>query len=89
MDIIVYTLCLAFSVIFTLFGMKNDWLSVIAIVFNMSVVADIYVNGLTEVIGHSGGTPVTRNFGVDTVILIPIFFAVIGVFGILVRWRAR
>lgn len=89
MDIAVYVICLACGLFFTLIGLKDDRLAFIGLVFNVVVVSDVFVNGLTEVIGYASGVPVTRSFGVDTVILIPMFYCVILLFGIIVRWRSR
>lgn len=89
MDILIYVICLAFGVFFTLFGIKNDYLSFVGIVFNVVVTADVFTNGLTEVIGHVDGEEVTRSFGVDTVILIPMFFVILLVLGMLLRWNSR
>lgn len=87
MDIVVFVICLAMGCFFTLIGLKNSWLAVISMSFNTVVSADVYVNGLSEVIGHNAGETVTRTFGVDTAILIPMFLAIICALGIFLRWR--
>lgn len=89
LELIVFVLCLGFGLVWVLLGLRWWFLGVLGMIFNFSVVVDVFVNGLTDVIGYVGGSVVEVSYGVDVVILLPMFFVVVGAVGLLLGRRRR
>lgn len=88
MDIVIFAVCLIFELVFVLLGLKAWFFAMVGAVFGAVLSADLYANGLSEVFGYSGSSPLTRSFGVDTVILIPMLFTVVCGLALFVRFRS-
>lgn len=79
-----------FGLIWVLLGLKHWFFAFLGVMFNVSVSASVFVGGLSEVTGYYGGVAVTESYGVDVVILLPMFFVLVGAISLYYRfWGGR
>lgn len=83
MDIIVYIICMAFIMFFTLIGFKFVEFSVISIIANMFVIGLLLNGGLDMAIGYYDSEVVTNSFSIDFAIVFNVLFSVISAFKVI------
>ncbi len=90
LDVLVFAVCLVIGLVFTVFGFRKDLIAFLGIIFNVYVIFDVFFVGLTEGVGYVyGSINSTRSFDVGAIVLLPMFFVVVLVVGVVVRWRSR
>lgn len=89
MDLIIFMIVSMFGLVFTFVGFRFVEFSLFSMLINISSVALLGSEGLTQVIGYNSTNNITQTFDVGLLILVPLFIAILNFFAILKYVRDR
>lgn len=84
MEVFVFLVCMIFHLLLFFLSLGKPVVAILDVVFGSYIIGDLFINGLTEVIGYSE-SEVVHTYSVDAIILIPVL---VNVLSMLFLWNS-